>query len=267
MKREESFYEDYGEEWAQPLRKAFEEKCSNEKVRYYQNILPDSLQINTLVDFGCGQGTVLNNMGDVLKIPYRIGVDISSSMLATARETFPECSFVQGSLDDLNSLKIKPPSLLMFNDVLEHFPDPEKYLKQAAALFDYIAIQVPVEKTLLVAFMSHLHLKKPQSRLYNTEGHLHEFSTRNVLKILTESGLQISSWRLFAPPKEITFHPYLLDRMKQKRGLVNKMKSFIYSCLSKLPYTPVCTLLTLKTGSTFVSFCKTERDSSEISNV
>ena len=80
----------------------------------------------TVVDLGCGSGTVLEYMPS--DIDY-VGVDISESYIRAARKRFSERGrFFLGNVSDFlnqDDLPIRPADMVLSNGLLHHLPDDE----------------------------------------------------------------------------------------------------------------------------------------------
>jgi 2-polyprenyl-3-methyl-5-hydroxy-6-metoxy-1,4-benzoquinol methylase len=251
----ENFYEEYGREWATPLRAAHEKLCSRSKFDDWVKVIPSSLEINSFIDFGCGNGVFLDSFARGKKISA-IGIDISQSMIAAARQKFPGYEFILGSIDTLRRENLTA-DVIFFNDVLEHLKHPLEHLVWARNAAKYVGVRIPLEKTWLIAALNVLRLKEPISRLYYTEGHLYEFSKSEVHALIQRSGLTLLAETTVNDSKEIVFHPYIKDRMRQQPGSTGQLRYGLYRVMENLPYGMTSSVLRPIKGSTLVAFCKT----------
>jgi len=172
-----NFYEEYGKQWTEPLREAHEAACSETKLKDWIEIIPNHFDIHHFVDFGCGNGAFLNLFAQHHHIEG-VGIDISKSMIESAKSKYPDYTFIMGDISILNKKKIQS-DIIFFNDVLEHVSDILFHLENAGKAAPYIGIRIPVEKTWFIAIMNKFKLKKPISQLYHSDGHLYEFSRKD----------------------------------------------------------------------------------------
>jgi len=249
-----AFYEEYGRQWAEPLREAHEELCSQEKAEQWSRTLPDSLKGKPFIDFGCGNGVFVNNFPEVHRA-QGIGVDISEEMINLARRKFPWRSFTLGGMDTLREAGIKA-DILFFNHVLEHVRDPQKYLVEGSELARFVGIRVPLEKTWLIACLNTLGLKERRSRLYYSEGHLYEFSKNEVREFILRSGMKIIAEVTVADSKKIAFHPYVVERLTRNKGTLGRLRYAIHRLLATLPYPIVREMLKPLKGETLLVLCE-----------
>jgi SAM-dependent methyltransferase len=248
-----NYYEQYGREWAEPLRKTHEEICSQEKLENWKSIIPEWFNPRSIIDYGCGNGVFLDLFTKAFGCAG-IGIDISSTMIQSAKNSFPHLTFLQGDIDIVET--VGQVDIIFFNDVLEHVPEPGKYIREAAKNSKYIAIRIPIEKTSLVAFLNTTGLKKSISRAYESEGHLHELNQREVRELVRKNGFEIMSEAIVYDSRKIFDHPYIRTRMQKKSGLLGKLRYWVYLIMLQVPYPIIQAILSPIKGGTMVIFCK-----------
>ncbi len=81
-----------------------------------------------VLELGCGAGQLL----DSLKPSYGVGVDLSENMIAEAESTFPQLSFVQGDIEDLNLIASLqgPFDVIILSDTIGYLEDCEETFAQ-----------------------------------------------------------------------------------------------------------------------------------------
>jgi ubiquinone/menaquinone biosynthesis C-methylase UbiE len=228
----DNFYEEHGKQWATALRASHEELCSNKKLDDWTELIPSAVEINSFIDFGCGNGVFLDSFARKRNIDG-IGIDISESMIVTARQKFPHCSFVVGTIETLGVQELTA-DVVFFNDVLEHLKNPVEHLIWAKRVAKYVGIRIPLEKTWLIASLNSLHLKQPISRLYHTEGHLYELNRGEVHSLLEKAGLKLLAEKTVNDSREIVFHPYICESMNVKRGMTGRVRRGFYTIGGKV---------------------------------
>jgi len=254
---DDQFYVRYGEEWSKPLRAAHEEVCSLEKVENWQQIIPNDLQVRRFIDFGCGNGVFLHHFAAVSG-STGVGIDLSTTMLEAARRRFPMHHFVEGDIGILSELNVEP-DVIFFNDVIEHVTDPKRHLEMAGTVSPYVGVRVPLEKTWAVRMLNALKLKPPVSRMYESDGHLYEWSLDDVHSLFHASGLEVVCEFVTNDSARIVFHPYIQESMKSKSGLLGRSRFWAYRLMDRLPYRLTQTVLRPLKGSTLVALCRSQR--------
>lgn len=106
----------------------------------------DRLRPDTTLDFGTGEGFFLERLlerGAPLKSV--LGIDLREDALSEARRRCPSCEFEKA---DLLSWQKEPSSfdLVIASEVLEHLPDPGRYLQSLVRLSrGHLLLTVPLE--------------------------------------------------------------------------------------------------------------------------
>lgn len=78
----------------------------------------------TVLDIGCGPGTLLTLLGNRLDSSRFVGIDISSKYVKRAEELFPSARFLCGTVETINLSK-KDFDLIVISGVLHHVDDEE----------------------------------------------------------------------------------------------------------------------------------------------
>lgn len=217
-------------------------------------IIPPDLTLNSFIDFGCGNGVFLDTFSR-RKGCRGIGIDISGSMIDSAPKRFAAHRFMVGDIDTLSNENLNA-DIIFFNDVIEHLKKPDRYLLKAATRTKYIGIRVPLEKTWLIGMLNTSRLKKPVSRLYHTEGHLHEWSKGDLYALIEKAGLTVLFESMTMDGKPIVYHPYIRENMRQKPGLQGRIRYSAYCLMEQIPYSLTRTMLRPLKGSTQLMLCK-----------
>lgn len=226
------FYERYGEQWSSTSRREMERHDTAHKVRLLCEML-SGLKIERVMDFGCGLGDALELLSRHFAATQAVGIDVSSTMLAYAREQYPEHVFLHGGIEDMQRF---PVDVISFIDVLEHLEDIPATLEVAKRNAQYLAIKIPLERTWLMDLMQRLGLKDERSLNFESEGHLYEFDRAAVDRLLADAGLETLDARVdLYMPHELLFGESTRLRMKSKPGLLARLKYAAHLLLGALP--------------------------------
>ena len=158
------------------------------KARKLSQLIPDGIIFNNILEIGCAFGVLLNNIADRLSIKSRAGIDISSENIKLAKELYPECNFISGTLDDY--LKVIPAGietnqfeLIILSDIIEHLPDDLLFMKRVSEISDFVLLNLPLEKCF-----------KNRNRNYgetDSSGHLRSYDKKMAIHMVNQAGFEI----------------------------------------------------------------------------
>ncbi|MGB8490738.1 MAG: class I SAM-dependent methyltransferase [Bacteroidales bacterium] len=187
----EKFYDnqpDYTAFRSSPEKQTDYRTLADWKVRNLIRLVPQSLAFRNILEVGCAFGVLLDNIAGRLNISDRTGIDISGENINVARGLFPDCRFFKGTLEELcdketGQLKGKKFDVIVLSDIIEHIPDDTGFLKAAAAVSDFILLNLPLEKSF-----------RNRNRNYGEDdpsGHLRCYNRDLAEKLVTDAGLNI----------------------------------------------------------------------------
>jgi len=83
----------------------------------------DTIEYNSVIDIGCGEGFLLQKIS--LNGKKIVGIDINEKALKLARKNFPQATYVKS---DIYKIPFKPNSfdVAICLEVIEHLKNPEK---------------------------------------------------------------------------------------------------------------------------------------------
>src|SRR5438067_1310433 len=102
--------------------------------RHQRRIIADLLDpqhFDSILDVGCGEGSLLAFLGPRYRCHRMLGLDLSASAIERARQTFPSASYIVGDIGALP--RGEQFDLVTCIDVLEHVEDDESLLRDIAA--------------------------------------------------------------------------------------------------------------------------------------
>jgi SAM-dependent methyltransferase len=116
----------------------------SEDLRYLRFLIPEGARV---LELGCGTGHVLA----ALKPSFGVGVDFSGAMIAEARRSNPNLTFIEGDIEDEKLIKSLPGpfDFIIIVDTLGALDDCQ-------ALFDSLHYISTRETRLVIAYFSHL---------------------------------------------------------------------------------------------------------------
>ncbi len=103
-------------------------------VRRIVKSLVASLEFDSVVDVGCGQGSLLAELNSYFPGKKLYGVDVSSSAIESATQKVPEAQFFILDLEQSHSRADKRYDLVICCDVIEHIQNDDLALKNLANL-------------------------------------------------------------------------------------------------------------------------------------
>lgn len=164
------------------------EALVNLEVRLFKlpglmSVLPQGTRLRSAVEIGCATGELIATLPVELG-GRRVGLDISPANVAAARKRFPAVEFHCGDFHDAG---LSGFDAVVMSDVLEHVPDDEGFLRDAARLGSLVLVNLPLEDNWL-----------NDRRAYGTNdvsGHLRRYSLAQGLALVERAGLEMVSYK------------------------------------------------------------------------
>jgi SAM-dependent methyltransferase len=105
--------------------------------------LAGSVPHQTILDLGCGDGSLLAELSVRLPESRLTGSDISEKALAIARRNAPAAEFFQATLPGGTLPPGRTFDVVTLSEVLEHIEDDEAVLREVAPIARHVVISVP----------------------------------------------------------------------------------------------------------------------------
>jgi SAM-dependent methyltransferase len=176
------------------------------KAKMLLSVIPKR-DYKLIAEMGCGTSHVLNLVADELKVQHRIGVELSKKALITAVNLYPKLSGLQADVAYV-PLKNNSVDLLILSDILEHLPKPVNFLRDVGKVADFLALNIPIERSLFPKLFEKFSGAKSQIETgEHKAGHLFEWTTNEVEKLLGCANLKIINSKLARPPVEFFKSP------------------------------------------------------------
>ena len=193
----EEFYDNWSRK--SDLRMSHEIMTALEKSKVVINGLrkiKSDVKIETIIDFGCGYGVVLDSLANYLNVKKGYGFDFSQSAIdyATKKYNRKKIHFYKlVTLDNVESVKyiksklenIDKVDCILLIDILEHVQNCKKLIMELSRITKYFIIKLPLESSILDNYI--LHKQDPGPNHYN--GHLWEFDVNDVYYFIRRLGL------------------------------------------------------------------------------
>jgi SAM-dependent methyltransferase len=180
----EKLYDIHAEYSARRIKGSLEqEKIAIEvtkfKIPNLVSLLPSNYSPQRVIEIGCATGELIAEF-PIEPGGHRIGVDISSSNILSARERFPEVEFYAGNFTDLALAEF---DCVILSDILEHVENDVGFLAEASCLGRYVLVNLPLEDNWF-----------NWNRNYGVNddsGHLRKYSLEQGLDLLKHAGLDV----------------------------------------------------------------------------
>lgn len=157
---------------------------------FYETLLKlvFKLNIETILDAGCGEGFTLTRLKKEGVGKHLEGVDYSLNAISLGKKNYPSLSLKQGDIYNLpysdNSF-----DLVICSEVLEHLKYPEKALEEIVRVSKkYCLLSVPNEPLFMI---SNFLRGKNLSRWGNDIEHINHWSKSSFEKFVENKGLNL----------------------------------------------------------------------------
>jgi cyclopropane fatty-acyl-phospholipid synthase-like methyltransferase len=136
---------------------------------------------SSLLDLGCGNGTLLAEIGARHPRMALGGMDLSEAQVAANRRTMPSLSWYAADLDRPLSGSTLPPNgfdVVVASEIIEHVAHPDVFLRNA------LQLAAPGGRLLLSTQSG------PVRETERRVGHVRHFTVREMTELLEQSGWQ-----------------------------------------------------------------------------
>ena len=182
-----ALYDEHPEYVARRASGSFEQAQIDIEVRLFKlpqlmRLLAPGRTLNSVLEIGCATGELIAIV-PVARGGCKLGMDISAANIAAARLRFPDIDFRCGDFREAGGQHF---DAVIMSDVLEHVPDDENFLRDAAALGDTVLVNLPLEDNWL-----------NRHRAYGPDdvsGHLRRYSLADGLALFERAGLEVAAF-------------------------------------------------------------------------
>jgi len=182
-----ALYDEHPEYVARRASGSFEQAQIDIEVRLFKlpqlmRLLAPGRVLRSVLEIGCATGELIAAV-PVQAGGRKVGMDISAANVAAAQARFPDIEFRCGDFRDARGEHF---DVVIMSDVLEHVPDDEAFLSDAAALGDTVLVNLPLEDNWL-----------NRNRAYgpaDVSGHLRRYSLADGLALFDRAGLEVTAF-------------------------------------------------------------------------
>jgi len=183
------------------------------KARKLALLAPADMKFANIMEVGCALGILLNNVADRLSVEMRTGIDISVENINFARKLYPECNFIQGTIEDSayykgHGLKDLKFDLVLLSDIVEHIPDDLAFMKRVSEISSYVLLNLPLEKAL-----------KNRKREYgesDPSGHLRSYDRKMAEQLISQADFELVSSFTSAAASDKLFYKFYSQSRKMR---------------------------------------------------
>lgn len=208
--------EDFYEKWSEkaPALIEYDIMTAGRKADTILSRIPRPLlaDVRRVMDFGCGYGSFLRRVADLLELDEAVGVDYSAGAVAIAAERFerPGVRFAglptldPGEMEEhLRRLVPGGTDCIALIDVLEHVPDCRTLMSVLSETARTFIVKLPVENTVFDNYVRRKEYPSPA----HSNGHLREFTVNDVHYFIRRLGLTPLYEEVYVYPLDETFPP------------------------------------------------------------
>lgn len=165
-----------------------------------------------IIDFGCGNGLIIQEMKKINPQAEYIGLDVSETALKSAAAILPECKFYKIEDGEKLSIGNNAIDLVFSSEVIEHIYDVENAISEIYRILKpggKLLLTTPYHgliKNLLIAFFSF-------DEHFNPIGpHVRFFSKKSLFNLLKKSGFEILEYGYYGRFWPISHSIYVLAK-------------------------------------------------------
>ena len=180
----------YAEFYTRDPKSAWRELGAREKARSV--LLLADPPVGSVVDVGCGEGSVINELDGALSADSYVGYEVSPAAIEAARRREYRSRVTFDVFDgERIPREDKAFDVAILSHVLEHVADPRSLLIEAGRVARRVVLEVPLE----------LHLRTRRFQWDDT-GHINVFNRRSIRYLVESCGFRIARERIYCPDRE-----------------------------------------------------------------
>jgi 2-polyprenyl-3-methyl-5-hydroxy-6-metoxy-1,4-benzoquinol methylase len=207
-------------------------KGSEKEVMY--NWIKELKDVRRVIDIGCGNGFFSYFLAKEFSQFEVIGIDSDKDYIKYANENFKSdnLKFIESDIEGLDKLELRLFDLVIFSEVIEHFPNVNLILQKISNITKQKGIMIistdNLYSTIIHSFLRYVILKKPikYEQWYHQEGypdrewpwahHLYSFSLETLATSLKIAGFETERYRYSNHQSKRSLIKYLFPILKPK---------------------------------------------------
>ena len=174
-------------------------------------LLCDSIAHSKVIEIGCGEGALLEQLKERNFGSEYVGSEISSEALAILRLK-PQLEDVDLTLMEDYSLDYPDRhfDLAILSHVIEHVEHPRKLIAEASRVAHYLFVEVPLERTIRLS----------PDYVEDSTGHINFYDRITIRRFLQTCGLTVIEQRITDTSKELV--AFQFGRLGTIRHLIRR---------------------------------------------
>ncbi len=160
------------------------------------------IKVGSLLDVACGAGGITKIMDEQLESKRTVGLDISETMIKTAKRRDKGGKVTWICQDIFNYKTNHKFDLVLGIDIIEHIDNDLGILKKISTLGKKVLIKVPMEDSVLDnKIIRRLGIRDPWKESEEKYGHINHYNERGLLKLFHDAGFRIIKQGYIPLPK------------------------------------------------------------------
>lgn len=189
-----------------------------------QLLLRENIKPNSILELGCGTGSVIRECQRRGLAKEYFAVDSSKQALNYLQQNSKNIKTLQADITKQKNYFNQKFDVIILSHVLEHIHDETVFLQflKANLNYKYLIIEVPLEN-LFFSRIKNLF----RDRTKNAAGHVNFYTSNSFFKLIENNNFQILTRRKYVPVLELTTIDFLAK--KQKYSYWNKYLKYFTS--------------------------------------
>lgn len=185
-------------------------------------LVSKDINFRSILEIGCAEGVVLNEISKQLKIERAVGVDLSENFTKFGKKMYPNIKFINDDFRDVD-FKENEFDIVVLSDIIEHIQEYEELLHKVKRIGRYIIFKIPIERCI------YAYLLRPKIGKDHPSGHLHQFSIKDCFEMLKKFNFRIITYSYDIAPFDLKF------RHIKNPGLHYRVVIFLQRVIYKIP--------------------------------
>lgn len=185
-------------------------------------LVPKDTSFRSILEIGCAEGILLDEISKQLKIERVVGIDLSENFTKFGEKMYPNIKFIN---DDFRNVDFRENEfdIVVLSDIIEHILDYEELLHKVERISRHIIFKIPIERCI------YAYLLRPKIGKDHPSGHLHQFSIKDCFEMLKKFNFRIITYSYDIAPFDLKF------RHIKNHGLHYWSVIFLQRVIYKIP--------------------------------